>query len=163
MDNAQHFGMVRTSIEVGPTFSNDYEVPEDNSLTWPDGDSAPKNITLSIIKDDQVDSEVWEKFSVHLHDPMNTVVDPQRSSITVNIHDDDGPGQVTLSLNSSKQDDGKNKFDPLQSIPIQERAVCCGGGAARSAGGRAARCGRVTGCCVGGRGGAGRWPGRASR
>jgi hypothetical protein len=131
----EHYGLVRTSIEVGPKVSNDYELAEANELRWESGDSAPKNISIFITKDGTVDSAVWEEFSVSLYDASVAAIDPLRHTVRVRIHDDDGPGYLMLSLNGSSavgsavEGDGAVPYTAhhLRPQPLAERGLCCGG------------------------------------
>jgi hypothetical protein len=135
-NSSELYGLVRTSIEVGPAYSNDFELPANNVLTWADGDASSKNISLQIIKDGQVDSGMWENLTIYLHSPSLASIDPQLQSVLVNIHDDDGAGFVTLTLNSTRgvrghdeqiESNGDPRVDSLHPQPVAERGLCCGG------------------------------------
>ena len=126
-----HYGLLRTSIEVGAPFSNDFHLPQKKVLTWADGDDSPKNLTLYIAKDGFVDAAVWESLTIRLFSPRGAAVDPRRNSIEISIRDIDGPGEVTLNVNHTHQLDPA--FHTLRPAPVPERGICCGGNCAEAA------------------------------
>lgn len=126
-----HYGLLRTSIEVGAPFANDYHLPQETALVWTDGDNVPKNLTLYIVRDGFVDSAVWEYLTIYLYHPTGAALDFRRKSIEVRIRDIDGPGEVTMSVNHSHQLDPA--FRSLRPAPVPERGICCGGNCAEVA------------------------------
>ena len=126
-----HYGLLRTSIEVGAPFANDYHLPQETALVWTDGDNYPKNLTLYIVRDGFVDSAVWEYLTIYLYHPTGAALDFRRKSIEVRIRDIDGPGEVTMSVNHSHQLDPA--FRSLRPAPVPERGICCGGNCAEVA------------------------------
>ena len=68
------------------------------TLNWADGDTALKTITVTITNDTDLESN--ETFSVTLSAPTGSAVLGQKSTQTVTIVDNDGPGTVALSTNN---------------------------------------------------------------
>ena len=126
-----HFGVVRTTIEVGSTYSDDYEIREEMTLNWADGESSSKNISLRIVKDGRVDSDVWEDFQIYIHNPAGASVDENRDRAVIRIRDEDGPGQVNMALNASHAAE-IGGIDSLHPDPVAERGLCCGGNCAEA-------------------------------
>lgn len=126
-----HYGVVRTSIEVGSPYADDYVLGETTELKWADGESASKNISIRIVKDRVADSEVWEDFQIYIYNPVGASVDQDRERVVIKIHDDDGPGHAIVSLNASygRQVEGWNSLAP---DPVAERGYCCGGNCAEA-------------------------------
>lgn len=93
--SVQRMGSSQGEVSVAYQTVPGTAVPESDyteaagSLTWTDGDAAPKAITIAIVDDDSVESPLEESFTVRLGATMGGALAGANTEFTITINDDD--------------------------------------------------------------------------
>jgi len=117
------FGDLSAAVQVGvnvtggTAYEADFEIITD-TIKWGAGDTAPKNINIEILNDDN--NEEQETFTIELTPGVG--VSPSQSSFTLTILDDDANQAPSVSLPSSQNVNARQSLSVSASASDPEGA-----------------------------------------